>query len=170
MNDTAMVLKAVGAIMPRLFEAEDRRLVANVNRIAKLNDEACTTRNGWFLYQGKVYMSTDTTTQPSGAGGYPQLVRSLDSTMREHLRDATEVANDRDQIRQILCTLLYNCTTLQELRDTLPAFLVPLYKTIADMQPRYPQGHCAPKHERFVAQYAKILPKIEFYAGTRLLY
>lgn len=171
MSVQSYVIKVVGAILPELFAAETRRLEREINEIVAANKEHSRTSADWFLYQGNVYTSTQAALKPGGGGGFPQLAMSLNHRMVEYTRDKGDVERDRTMIKQILVTLLQGCTTGQEIRDTLPACLLPLApEGLRSISQRFAEGFFAPKHERFVSQYQRLLPKIQFYCGTRLLY
>lgn len=174
MSVQSYVIKVVGIILPELFAAETRRLEREINDIVAANKEHSQISADWFLYQGNVYTSTLSNLMPGGRGGnggFPQLNMALNSRMVEYIRDKGDVERDRTMIKQILVTMLQGCTTGQEIRDTLPACLLPLApEGIKGISQRYAEGFFAPKHERFVSQYQRLLPKIQFYCGTRLLY
>ena len=171
MSVQSAVIKVVGAILFQLVATEKRRLEREINRIVAENKEHIRSSADWFLYQGKVYTSTAATLLPGGAGGFPQLAMALNREMEAYIRDQKEVEQDQTMIKQILVTLLQGCGSSQEIRDTLPSFLLPLTPDyIKQLGARFAEGFFAPKHERFVSQYQRMLPKMEFYSATRLLY
>lgn len=159
-----IVFTIVGQVLVQLFMAEARRLQRTIDDIVRRNEG-----DNWFLYQGKVYTSSVATTSPSNKG-FPQLQLSLLREMDEYIRDQKELESDQHQIKQILMTRLQSCETYQQIRDNLPDCIVSLVPELSALPALFEQGYLAPTHDRFVAQYAKVLPKIEFYCGTRLIY
>lgn len=170
MATSNIVFKVVGGVVNKLFEPELRRLQTVINKLVERNREQMQIPDNWFLYQGKIYMATNIHTAPSGRGSYPSLSMALSRDMDEYTREVKEFEMDKAQITQILFGLLQHCTTLQEVRNTLPEFLVPMSSLLDGLQLWNTGGCAAPQHERFIKQYQKMLPKMEFYAATALFY
>jgi hypothetical protein len=164
--------KLVGLIITEMFSGEEARLTKEVNRIVQENKTSTKSTHSWFMFKGQVYQhSNDTYLKGGTAGGaYPTLTFSLNSLMEEYLQDRAQVDMDKAHIQQILFTMLYNCMTEQEVRDTLPACLLPLVPRLAAMPRIHGEHHMAPKDERFRRQFEKLLPKMEFYLACRLIF
>ena len=89
----------------------------------------------------------------------------------EFLSDVKKVELDKEQIKQVLFKLLYQANTLQEIRDSLPECLVPLVPEIAKLSRQTDDPTWFIRNdERALKQYKKMLPKIEMYAVSRMIY
>lgn len=101
----------------------------------------------------------------------PTLAFELLTEANEFLNDVKKVELDKEQIKQVLFKLLYPTTTLQEIRDALPDCLVPLAPDISKLSRQTDDPTWFIRNdERALKQYRKILPKIEMYAMSRLIY
>ncbi|MFA7188480.1 MAG: hypothetical protein WC117_00160 [Sphaerochaetaceae bacterium] len=164
-------MSAVGILVQqitgKLFEAEFRRLAQIVKTLDTHNRELSKLTTRGFMFKGKNYI-------PEGsqivAMPLPSLTFQLWNQGDAYLKDMDSVLLDKATIEQMLTRLLFHCGTTQEIRDTLPECLIPLVPALASVPRVYAQGFWAPKDEMFKRQYEKILPKIEFYSATRLLY
>lgn len=151
-----------------LFEAEYRRLERDITEIDRLNREVQHLQYKGFVYNGTVYIPKDATVLVKGPK--PALAYALTGEMQYFLKDQYTINNDKKLIEQILYTLLYQCNDVQEVRDGLPECLVQLVPELSKLQRKLNQTFIIRHDERAFRQFNDILPKIEFYSATRLLY
>lgn len=153
-----------------LFEAEYRRLESSVKRLDQQNREILRHVSSGFMHNGVLYRPKDAATIAVGAGANPPLAWELLGSMNEFLADRKVIQTDQKLIEQTLYTLLYQCNDGQELRDSLPECLVSLVPALQSLNRCCNEGFIIRHDERAHRQYLKILPKIEFYSATRLMY
>lgn len=152
-----------------LFLPEKRRLTAILDLIEEANYELNPNATRAFVYRGDMYVSSKATYRYKAAD-CPTLRFQLYDQMVGYKLDQTRILNDKKAIGQILNLMLYQCNNNQEIRDTLPECLVALVPAFNLMRRQKNQGFmdkCSPRTEE---QYKKLLPKIEFYAATHLIY
>lgn len=103
-----------------------------------------------------------------------QAKNSLDFSLNEEmecwLKDTKIINEDRDQIRQMLFLMLRTISTERELRNVLPECLVSMIDGLNKHPRMDPDGYTLRGSLRGMAQYQKLLPKIEIYSVSRLLY
>lgn len=153
----------------KMFEAERRRLETILVQIDKQNREIKGQTLQGFMHAGKIYRPKSAPTLAVGAGSYPTLAFALQDQMAELLRDTKEVETDQQLIEQILYKLLYQANDRQEIRDALPECLVQL-TDLNRLNRKLSPGFLNQSDERTYRQFQAILPKIEMYCTTRLLY
>lgn len=161
--------KLLDRLMAELFKAETRRLQRMITDLNRTNREISGGQAHAFIYNGEVYVASDTQQIPQ-RGTIPPLVPSLQFAMEDYLADRKVIEADRAQIRQVMFTVLYQCKDNQEIRDSLPDCLVQLFPDLRAMPRHLEQGFIIRHTPRVLRQYEKVLPKIEFYSATRLLY
>lgn len=158
----------INQIMAKLFAAEQRRLGLNVKRLCNMHAElTCMPCHG-FVWNGEIYDHPDKR-HSFKPGERPALAFSLAPEMEDHLADKKQLAKDEAAIRQLLFKLLYQCTDRQELHDAMPACLIGLVPEFAGMQRKYNPEFLL-KDPRIIREYSRILPKIELYTATHLIY
>lgn len=160
--------KFLDALVSRLFAAEERRLDKAVESLDQRNREIGRHKTQGFLLQGKLFRQKSATL--IATTGIKPLAYELTEDGNKFLRDRNNIDQDRQIIKQILYKLVEPCQNGQEIRDTLPECLVSLVPELSRMERRFAKGFFAPKDERFQRQYEAILPKIESYSATCLLY
>ncbi|MFP3645208.1 hypothetical protein [Paraburkholderia sp. SIMBA_054] len=165
------IYRFIDAIKTKLFEPEERRLKAGIDRLVEQNEEILKdnmTRG--FMFAGETYQHSESRMLYKS---YPMLAWSLNEEMERWLKDRKAVNLDKDQIGQMLFRLLSHVMLgpdqLQETRDALPECLVPLVPVFQGMSRKFNTQFFL-RSDRDFRQYAKILPKIEMYAMTRLIY
>lgn len=164
----------IKAIIERLFQPEDRRINMMIEELNNRNSAIKGKQLFGFRHLGDVYIPESCRQQVAALRKQqvlPSLAFELMNEASDVLVDVKKVNLDKDQIKQILFKLLYSATTLQDIRDALPECLVPLVPEIAKLS-RYnddPTWFIRNDH-RALRQYEKILPKIELYAMTRMIY
>lgn len=158
----------IEAIKKALFQAENRRLVAGIDRLVEQDAEMNPGRHEMgFLYSGEIYRHSRSSTIYRS---WPLLSWPLNVEMEAWLKDKKILALDRDQIGQILFKLMYQANDLQEMRDTLPECLVSLVPDFQKMPRMHNQEFLIRHNERDLRQFRKLLPKIELYAMSKLIY
>lgn len=167
----------IDKIIAKLFEAEDRysdNLIAELNR---QNSEVKKQQFVGFMHMGQRFVLREYRPRFSaarrghrGIHALPTLAFSLLEPASHFMKYQTRVDLDKSQIKQLLFGLLHQCNTLQEIRDTLPECLVPLVPEVAGLS-RFIQDPCfLIRNDRFVmADYERIISKIEFYAMSHLI-
>lgn len=160
-------------IIPKLFEAEDRYLGVMVTELNKANSEIKRQSFQGFMHMGKKFIPPEFLWNKAmiARRPVPPLHFSLMDQSAEFIRHQTRVDLDKSQIRQILFQQLHQCNDLQEIRDSLPDCLVSLIPELQQVN-RYVQDPLwlVRSNPHAVAQYNKILPKIEFYTMSRMIY
>lgn len=163
----------IEAISQRLFAAEDRRINLMVEELNRKNSEIKKKVLFGFMHLGQRYVPEQYRVHNAALKRQPMptLAFELLAEANSFTTDIKKVQLDKDQIRQVLFKLLYPATTLQEIRDSLPECLVPLVPELSRMgrQNDDPTWFIR-DDERAMKQYRKILPKIEMYAMSRMIY
>lgn len=158
----------IADIKDKLFAAEKRRLTTEIDRLCERHSELTDTNSmEGFIFNGETYRhSHSSIVWPR----YRMLAWTLNGEMEQWVRDSKQIQMDQDLIGQILFKLLYQANDMQEVRDTLPECLIPLVPELAAMSRQCNQEFLIQHNERDLKQFRKILPKIEMYAMTRLIY
>jgi hypothetical protein len=152
-------------MMQKLFVAEDRRITKALDVLIKQNQEATGMLSDGFMYQGKFYRHSNAA---AGGGARTTLDLSLWPQMERLLQEKEEIELDRRQIEQVLFRLIEPCANLQHVRDAVPDCIIDI--TPAEVRELGRMGRPNWQTLRDLRQYNKILPRIEFYSATRLIY
>lgn len=164
------VFRFIEAIRAKLFEPEERRLKAGIDLLVDQHDELAVNHTMGFMFNGEIYRHSRAQVIHKS---YPMLAWALNEEMEKWLKDRKAVNLDRDQIGQMLFRMQSNVMNssdnLQERRDALPECLVSLVPQFQGMNRRF-NNQFFLKNERDIRQYSKILPKIEMYAMSKLIY
>lgn len=163
------IRNSIKVIINRLFEAEDRRLEVRMAQLGRMNAEALGVKTINFMFKGKVFQPKVSGTMPV-KGRVPTLAFQLQAEGNDFIKDFNAISHDRKMIDQFLVKMTYNCTTTQEFRDTIPEVLLGFAPEFNSIERRFGENYFAPKDERFQRELATMLPKIEFYSVTRLIY
>lgn len=164
--------EVIDAILNKhLFVAEFRRLEGLIDRINTQNKELKQSNIDGFIYGGKFYRPANRSLILAGPGQAKQtLHKELWPTMEDYLQDASTINNDKQMIAQSLFMLLKPCRTKPEMRDALPECIISFWDGLSQFPRTMPAGYTLEGNERAKRQFEKVLPKIEFYVATRLLY
>lgn len=160
--------QVVNAITACLFQAEDRRLQKWLNEIVTANyRENRLSQPVGFIYGGAYYRP-----DWQGAGKFQKraLHSSLWDQMDAWIKDKTVITDDRQMISQSLFSLIETCDTDQGIRDALPECLVSCIEPYRTMKRDQEEAWTLKRSERQYRQYQKLLPKIEMYAVSMLIY
>ena len=154
-------------ILRGLFAAEERRRNREIAELNKANEEAHQGRFDGFSYGGRVYRLAGLKGQLSLKVLHHTLYERMDAFLADH----QEVANDRQEISQVLFRLISPCMTLQELRDAVPNCLTQFLPDNAkQLERRFAEVFTLTGNPRLTKQYQKALPKMELYSSAHLLY
>lgn len=154
-------------ITNELFIPEQRRLTRDKDALVVQNQEAMGQPVDGFMWQGKFYKLDN---QINGVGKRLTLHLSLWNQMEEHIRDRATVAMDRKMIEQTLFSLIYPCSTEQDIRDALPECLVVVAPLPLAQERMRAEAYTIADDARAMRQYEKTIERMEFYSATRLLY
>lgn len=154
----------------RLFEAEHRRLDKAVELLDRENREIKGYQAEGFLFQGKLYMPKNARLANAKGVHRQALSFSLQEKGNKLLTDFNAIAHDQKIIEQFLYKTLYNCMSWQDIRDTVPECLVEFWPELSKIPRVHERAWLAPKDERYRREAEKILPKIQFYSVTYLMY
>lgn len=158
------------AILKPMEEAENRRLGRTLETINKKNRELLKAPSDGFLYGGKFHLPKIPTVTLPAAGKRSPLDPSLWEDVEAYMLDIHTTKNDLQFIRQILFKLLTPCSGWQDVRDTLPDFLVdtiPETKTLPRLQK---EAFTIQGDARAVRQFEQMKEKLALYRAGRLLY
>lgn len=160
--------RIIKALLERLFVAEKRRLDKQVAGLIHRNNEVHGIQAAGFLYQGEYYTAEGF--QQVGNARKLTLHTTLQDDMDWHIKDAGIVAEDEQLIGQIIYKLIDPCETLQEMRDSLPDCLAAMIPDVAKLDRHNDEGWSLRQDTRGERQFQKLLPKIEMYSASRLMY
>jgi hypothetical protein len=165
------------AIMKRLFEPEARRID---NHIKKLTEKNIALKGGLllgFIHLGEVYLPKENeplykATSHSLRGKSVQpLAFELIQEASDFISDIKKLNLDKAQIKQVLFHQIINACNLQEIRDALPECIVPLMPELKGLNRQLTDPtYWIRSDPRAVKEFNRMLPKIEFYAMTRMIY
>lgn len=163
--------KFIDQLMSLLFASENRRLTSWIDKLCEQNQEARGDKPVGFLFNGVFY-------RPSNIRGHIPVKRSLHLSlapqMESYLKDKALLDEDKAFISQTVFALLGPCTSDQDIRDTLPECLIQVLSaggsSIGRLERTRPAGFTLTGNERAWRQYQKVLPKMEEYTATRLIF
>lgn len=160
-------------IMDKLFEPEDRRIDKMVSELNMANSEIKGKQLHGFMHMGKRYIPKEyeLVGKALAKKPLPSLAFSLLNQANEFDTEVRKLALDRDQIKQVLYKLIYQCNNTQEIRNCLPECVVELLPNLRSMQRTITDPTYLIRNDKFAMKaYEKILPKIEMYSVMRLIY
>lgn len=159
----------IDQIVSHLFEPDNRRLQAWIDKIDGQNREAHNDQTLLgFTHMGRYF-------RPSHlAGAEPigkKLIHSnLNPTIEAYLADERLVEDDKAMIRQGLSLLLDPCKDMQEVRDALPECLVDFLPELKEFERMSSELFTIEDNPRALKNFNKIRPKIDSYAVARLMF
>jgi hypothetical protein len=145
------------AIILRIFQYETGRHRQCIDEIGREGG----IYSGSFLFRAKTYRMSNS---QSGSG-----IRRM--ALPEHVwdkmdlltKDIERVEEDSRQIWQILFSAIFPCTSLQDVRNVLPDFVVEKIPELATFPRTEPEMFTVQDDRRLMRQYANIREKIELY-------
>lgn len=154
-----------------LFTHEGQRIRKAVDSLVEKSDRLQSEQNKprryGFLYAGVFYRHS---AAPEFHASLPALDLSLWDEMTEIEADKAQLEDDRQKFRQLAFSLFEIANTDQDLRDLLPECLAPLVPGLRNFNRSRPEGSMFEEHPRAKKLFDKLLPRMEFYAATRLFY
>jgi hypothetical protein len=163
--------KFIDGMLAQMFAAENRRLQTAIDRMVERQEEIAPSHGVLaFMYKGTVYRSARAFAIPQNRH-YPTLHLTLWSDMDDHLADRTYIDRDRQSIQQMLYKCLNGYTDTQDFRNRLPEVLISYLNERDRQTPRtVPFEEAACLNDRDLKMYQRILPRIELYAISRMIY
>ena len=169
----------INAILSKLFAAEERRFDRMIENLNQKNSELKNKQLYGFMHMGVLRIPEKYQNQfkrqamiRGSREPTPTLHLSLSEEAGQMHRDMEKVLLDKDQINQMLFILLKDTTSLQEIRDRLPDCVIGLAPPpLPSMTRQGPSPeHYLESNPKGLAMYLKLLPKIEMYSMSLLLY
>lgn len=159
-------------IVKHLFLAELARLDGLINGLIDKNDRIHGIDvSAGFMHQGEYYQRTNATRQPT-AGEKLMLNPDLWPAMDKYLKACSRLIMEVHLINQAVYRLVRGCMTTQDVRDALPECLVAQDQT--GNYKKLPRTRDAAwtlaGDAMALNQYGKILPSIEYYAASHLIF
>lgn len=159
-------------IVKHLFLAELARLDGVLNSLIEKNDRIHgIDMSAGFMHQGEYYQRTNATRQPT-AGEKLMLNPELWPAMEKYLKACSRLIMEVHLINQAVYRLVRGCMTLQDVRDALPECLI-----VQDQSGNYKElprtrnaAWTLAGDAMALNQYGKILPSIEYYAASHLIF
>jgi hypothetical protein len=167
-----IAFKVLTDLMVKMFEPEERRLQAMLDRLIEQNQEVMPASTGamcGFIFNGERHIHSRYPGYPGTL--LPGLSFGLNDPMDAWLKDKAVINQDRDLIQQTLFKCVFNWRDGQDFRNRMPDAVVPLLSDGLQLLPRtvpFEEATCLKDRDR--RQFEKILPKIELYTAVRLIY
>ena len=160
------------SIVKELFLVELSRLDDYLLKIIKQNEEC----SGWyntagFMYLGEFYQGKNATRAPTH-GERVVLHESLYDMMTNYLNQSARLLRECHMVNQMVFRLVQGCSTKQDIRDVLPECLVAQDKDsdFMSLERTRPAAFTIQNDDRALRQYKMVLPLMEYYAGSKLLF
>lgn len=148
-------------IIEKLFQPEKRRHKQICEDFLKRNNEIIGESRDGFRYMGKAFLA---------AYNAAPLATELVPDFSKHLSQWNQVQKDQQYIKQVLMNLLKPCVRKSEVRDALPECLVSFFPGLQGIVRTREHGWTLKDKPILYQQYKSILPKIEMYYATSLIY
>lgn len=152
---SATYVDVINSVLTHLFAFETERHQRCIDKIAMEHNLGWTT----FMHRAQTFRPTKA--QP----GQPRraLPEAAWPDMEKFLRDKDQVEQDSKKFWQILFSMINPCNTLQDVRDTLPDFIVEMVPQLVN-HPRLRDEAFTLDEPRTKRQYDKLREKMELYA------
>lgn len=160
-------------IMERLFAPETRRIDKMVESLTERNSKILGRPTHGFMHMGKLYVpkSAEAIFRMNRKIAVPSISIELIDEISAFNTDINKINRDKDKIRQVLFKLIYQANSKQEIRDALPECVVQIIEEFRGMPRTMVDCTWLIRNDwRSMRDYEKVLPKIEFYAMTALIY
>lgn len=156
-------------ILKTLFEGEHRRSRKELDSIIDDNNQDKKAFFFGFTFNGNPYLKEvyPTIMVPDQR---PSLAWQLCPRMDQYLSDASQIALDLKQIRQILTLLLQSITTWEDFRNALPECLVACSSILLKYSRTREAGFTLVNNKRQHKQFLSLITKMEMYFATRLMF
>jgi hypothetical protein len=166
------VTEWVNHFMGVLFEAENRRLNKMILELTELNNKQLNRSAMGFIHMGKHYVPAEYKNSISRL--YYKTLPNISYTLNKEIADflSSKAVIDKDylQIKQLFTVLFANCNDTQDIRDSLPDCLISLSALSKVPRTKTDIMCFVQSNKHIVANYNSLLPRIEMYSVTALLY
>ena len=152
-----------------LFLAESKRIDKAITDLCQKNANLTGNHCFGFMYQARRFIPVMNMDSLRKTKQLPTLhIKLADDVIAFH-SDLMRLERDKNQIKQIFFLLLKDCTNEQDVRNCLPECVVSLteYKNLYPKRLYDGTQRLAPSIRQ---DYEKVLPKIEMYSVSYLLY
>lgn len=161
----------IQSLTERLFLAEGRRHEDTIRAINKANREATGAKFDGLMFEGKFYRPVTGRITLAGPGTpRTPLHPSLQREMQAYVDGLKVTAEEKKFVEQTLMNLLKPCQIPEDIRSALPECLVSFVPELAGLPRHSPAAYTIQDNPRALRQYEAILPKMEIYSVTQLLY
>lgn len=150
-----------------IFEFEDERIRKKLSELIDRNNQLIGHYTHGFIYCGLYY--TYNGVHPHSKDVARRIDPSLIKEIVEIIRVKDSVDTDRRLITQFFTILTRGCFSTQDIRDVLPECVVILNTYWASI-PRKREPAWTLVTPTSIAQYQRLLPKIEMYCAMKYLY
>lgn len=170
----------VKVIFDHLLAAEMRRIES---MLVQLNDKNSALKAPagskfyGFVHMGKTYIPEEYSyllphiPRQQRHKLIPPIALELAEEVGTFASEVAKLESDKTAIHQMLFKLLRPVTTMQELRDALPDCVATKLPQLASLQRQNPDPTWSIKNDpRALREYDRVLPRIEFYSVSHLLY
>lgn len=163
--------KLIMSLIDGLFKPEQRRLEGRIKAINAQNKELTNVNVDGFLFEGIFYRPATGTLNLAPKGESKKIPHpSLWEEIRGYVSDLNDIHRDASLIKQVLQCLLSDCHSDQDIRDALPECLVGFCSGLDRLKRTREPAYTIQANQTALAQYLKILPKMEVYSVSQLLY
>jgi hypothetical protein len=163
------ILQWIESIKRQLFKAELRRHNEIIEELNERNSKIKQIQYIGFTHRGDFFIPKSCQhirIKPK----LPTLAFELIPEAEKFFLELDKFNLDSKQIHQILFKLLNPCMDKQDIRDALPECIVALFPKLSAIERRNEPQWSIRNNPRAIKEYQKILPKIEMYSMSRLLY
>lgn len=157
-------------ILKCLFEPERRRMDGIVQKLTDANSRHYGRETFGFMFDGNFYVPKGNGTAATADKVKLSLATHLIPEAIQFRNEQKALDLDEHRIGQMLFKLTQPCTTMQELRDALPECLLQFIPELKPYERRFNEQWSIMTDARAMEQYRKILPTIEAYTVSHLLY
>lgn len=161
----------IEVICNRLFSAEEGFMDKRIQELNEKNSRIKMKPYMGFIHMGVRYVPLIYQIRGRMIKDLPSLAFQLLEEARILTSDVEKFEKDKTKIRQVLFKLLHQAKDKQEIRDALPECIIPLMPEFQNMQRKMADPTFMIKSDhRAMRDYEAILPKIEFYSVSRMIY
>ena len=161
--------KVVDDLVKTIFEPDTKRLTAWLDQIVNKHRELVSLSDVGFLVKGTFYKHSQAMPPRGKMLIRNHLAVELTGEFMQYYQDRCAIDRDMTKARQLLTMLICSANDAQEIRDGIPDSLV-VYTPFKDIPRKMLHYNCWIKNDkRLCREVADFLPKIEMYAGMRLI-
>lgn len=160
----------INTLLVHLFEAEKRRINKMIFDLTSKNSKIKNQFTSGFKYQGEMYIPSEYHHLRIAGKTLPSLSIQLSEEVITFSNEKIKLEKDMIQVKQLLVCIIANCNDEQELRDSLPECLVALSPLKVLPRKFNEPTYLTRSDEHHKREYYRLLPLIEMYSVTQLLY